>query len=151
MSKNSQSTKLSFKKEANDLVSRFYNILENFYSKRDHELYEDFWQLRADLEILTVEIHHDLGLESSLQKWQKTFFDELKGTSSKNKAKTKLNEFSKVLSDFPDCSLNKLNECYELLWKLKEVIASVLSAFPIEKYKWINGELQKDDEKIFEI
>ena len=151
MSKNSQSSKLDFKKVANDLVTRFNNVLENFDSKKNHELYEDFWKLRADLEILTIEIHHSLGLESNLQKWQKMFFDELRGTSSKKKAKSKLDEFSKVLSIFPDCSSNKLNECYMLLWKLKEVIASVLSAFPLEKYTWINGELQKENEKVFEI
>jgi hypothetical protein len=151
MSKDSQEKNPNFRKEANDLVSRFYKILDDFSSKKDHELYEDFWHLRADLEILIVEIQHSLDLESSLQKWQKNFFEELKGTRSKTKAKTKLDEFKKVLGDFPECSSNKLNECYKILWKLKEVIASVLSAFPAEKYKWINGEFQKEEEKVFEI
>ncbi len=151
MSKDSQEKKLNFKKEANDLVSCFNNILENFSSKKDHELYEDLWHLRAELEILTIEIQHSLDLESSLQKWQKNFFKDLKGTSSKTKAKTKLDEFKEVLVDFSNCSSSKLDECYKFLWKLKEIIASVLSAFPAEKYKWINGEFQKEDEKVFEI
>ena len=151
MSNNPQEKKSNFKKEANEFVAKFYNILSNFDSKRDPELYEDLWHLRADLEILTVEIQHNLDLDNNLQKWQKTFFDELRGTSSKNKAKLKLNEFSKILSEFPDCSSNSLSDCYKMLWKLKEVIASVLSAFPAEKYKWINGVFQKEDEKMFEI
>lgn len=151
MSKNSQKTKTNFKKEADNLVSCFYNILESFSLKNDHELYEDFWHLRADLEILTVEIHHSINIEDSLQKWQKNFFEELRGTSSKSKAKKNLNEFKEVLSNFPDCSSNNLSECYEILWKLKEIIASVLSAFPTKKYMWINGELQKEEEKVFEI
>ncbi len=151
MSKNSQEIKTNFKKEATDLVATINTILENFSSKKDHELYEDLWHLRADLEILIVEIQHSLNLENKLQKWQKNFFDELKGTSSKTKAKAKLDEFKEKLADFPDCSSNMLSECYKILWKLKEVIASVLSAFPAEKYKWINGEFQKEDEKVFEI
>ena len=151
MPKISQNAKLKFRKESEELVARFFNILENFSTKKNHELYEDFWHIRADLEILTVEIHHSLDFDSGLQKWQKSNFEELRGTRSKIKAKKKLDEFKEILIDLPDCSSDKLYECYKILWKLKETITSVLSAFPVEKYKWINGELQKEDEKIFEI
>jgi len=40
---------------------------------------------------------------------------------------------------------------YKYLWKLKETISLVLSAFPVERIELFNGEKKQVSEDVFEI
>jgi len=141
----------SFKKEVGSVISRYNDIINNLTEMKESRVNDLFWNIRAELEIIIVELKSILQKEILIEKWQSKFHDELKGTRSKEKAKILLSKYNKSEEQVLLLLSTDLENGYKYLWKLKEVITAILAAFPVDKYIWVNGELKKDSEKVFEI
>ena len=103
------------------------------------------------METIVIEFKYSNTDSLLKENWQEKFHSDFKGTSSKDKAISKLQEFSLSLNEIMDLFSKKKNECYQYLWKLKEAISSVISAFPETQFRWVNNKLKEEKEKIFEI
>jgi hypothetical protein len=134
-----------------NLIERFNTLLDNLSDLSSSDINNKLWKLRADLELLIIEIKFFLGKEDKTERWQTTFKNDLKGTSSRQKAEKNLEEYrvdgNKVIEDFE----KKPETIYRYLWKLKESISSVLSAFPVDRIDLFNGEIKETSEDVFEI
>ncbi len=151
MSGSSDKRMLNIAKEIKLVISKYISLKARLSSKKDPDIHKTFWNIRADLEILLVELKAILYQEDKMEKWQTKFQNELKGTKSKEKAKSILSNYIKDEKEVNSIIINRPKEGYKYLWKLKEVISSILEAFPQEKFVWINGEFKKRNDEIFEI
>ncbi len=141
----------NIRKSIETIITRYSNLLPNLSKYKDSKINRELWDIRSDLEFLIVELKHFLKKDSIEERWQKSFFNELKGTGSKTKAIPMLIEYSKTKSSLVTVFTKDKEKCYRYLWKLKETITVVLAAFPTEKFSWKNGKLIKESEEIFEI
>lgn len=149
MSSSNELSKL--RKDIQEIIQKYNELLNKTSKIRSSEINEVLWKIRADLETVVIEFK-SLTKESILkEKWQESFHKENKGTKSKEKAISKLQEFDKSEQEVNSLFSKNKNECYKYLWKLKETIASVISAFPETHFKWVNNQLQEEKDVIFEI
>ena len=104
------------------------------------------WSLRADLEFLILKFKFVLEKEDGMERWQKNFFANLKGTRSISKAKSILDDV--VLTTEQTLGILNKNpkECYKYFWKLKETLSSVMAAFEEKK-----GYTRVSSDDVFEI
>ena len=151
MSEISEKKMKSIKEEIGQVVSRYTNLIENLSEMKDSKINNTFWDIRADLEAITIELKSILQKEILIEKWQSKFHEELKGTKSKEKAMVLLSKYNKDENQILDLLSTDLEQVYHYLWKLKEAITVVFEAFPLDKFTWVNGELQENSEKVFEI
>ena len=86
----------------------------------------------------------------SIEKWQKDFLEELKGTSSRKKAIIILNSLNSDSTYFSKLISSNKEKCYRELWELKEIVSSVLAAFPAASYSFRDGKVTQKREEIFE-
>jgi len=133
------------------IMNMFSELLDSLSEKSSNEINHTLWKIRAELEIIIIEFKGLISDSLLKEKWQEDFHQNFKGTKSKEKAITKLKEYRLKEDEIKIMFSKKRNECYQFLWKLKEVISSVISAFPETRYTFVNNQLQEDKEKIFEI
>ena len=141
----------NLKKSIEQIITKYSSLLPNLSKYKDSKINKELWDIRSDLEFLIVEMKHFLEKDIIEERWQKSFFNELKGTRSKTKAIPMLNEYSKTKNSLITLFDMDKEKCYRYLWKLKETITVVLAAFPTVKFSWKKGKLVKDTEEIFEI
>ncbi|TET80706.1 MAG: hypothetical protein E3J43_01835 [Candidatus Heimdallarchaeota archaeon] len=127
------------------------DLLDNISSLSSSKINDILWKLRADLELLIIELKFALEKENKTERWQSSFKEELKGTSSKQKAITMLGSYRKSNQEIQTIFKKKPEQNFRYFWELKETISSILSAFPEQKIKWSNGEMMKISEDVFEI
>lgn len=139
------------KQEIQKTMKIYSKLLESISEKKSNEINQTLWIIRADLETIVIEFKSLITDSLLKENWQEKFHSSYKGTSSKDKAISKLQEYGLSVNEIMDLFSKKRNECYQYLWKLKEVISSVISAFPETRFRWVNNQLQEDEEKIFEI
>ncbi len=132
-------------------IQDYSKLLENILERPSSEINEVLWKIRADLETIIIELKSTIKDSILKEKWQETFHSENKGTKSKEKAISKLQEFSTKEQEIIILFSKDQNKCYQYLWKLKETISSVISAFPEIRYKWVNNQLREEKERIFEL
>ncbi|MHA1955068.1 MAG: hypothetical protein ACW96U_14095 [Candidatus Heimdallarchaeaceae archaeon] len=141
----------TLRQDVQEIMKMYIELLETISEKESNEINQTLWKIRADLETIVIEFK-DLIADSLLKEtWQEKFHSSLKGTSSKDKAISNLQEFNLSLIEIMDMFSKRKKECFQYLWKLKEVISSVISAFPETRFRWVNNQLQEEKEKIFEI
>ena len=151
MSEISEKQLVSIKNEIGGIISKYIDVTKNLSEMKDNEINAVFWNIRADLEITIIELKSILHKEILIERWQKKFYEELKGTKSKDKAKAILSQYDKDETRVLNLLTKDLEQAYRYLWKLKEVITVVFEAFPLDKFTWTNGELKENSEKVFEI
>jgi hypothetical protein len=107
------------------------------------------WVVRADLELLIVKFKVVLEKDNGIERWQKTFLANHRGTGSISKAIVILK--GAVMNHQDTLALYKKNpdECYKYFWKLKETISSIMAAF--EEKKIYNSAYFDNDDEVFEI
>ncbi len=141
----------NIEKEIRAYISNFNEILDNLTSLSSSIINNKFWKLRSDLELLIIEMKLYLKKEDLTERWQASFKNELKGTSSRSKAGIILKEYRVSVEDSISVFKKKPETTYKYLWKLKETISSVLSAFPVERIELFYGEKKQVSEDVFEI
>ncbi len=132
------------------VITKFKNLLVNIENKKGSTKRTALWNIRADLELITVEIKYFYNLNEQPYDWQLEFKKE-KGTANETKAITKLKAFKKGPSTVLKLFEKDILECYKYLWKLKETISITIEAFPYPKWEIREGKLVKQSEKIFKI
>jgi len=151
MENNLDKLEASVEEKIRNYTGNFNEIFDKLTTSSSNSINSKLWKLRADLELLIIEIKFLLKKEDLTERWQSSFRNELKGTSSKHKAETLLKEYNvdkdEVISDFK----KRPESVYKFLWKLKETISSVLSAFPSNKIDLFNGEVKESSKDVFEI
>ena len=149
MSPSNISSKL--KEDIKITIKDYSKLLESISDRPSSEINEALWKIRAELETEIIEIKSIIKDSMLKEKWQETFHLENKGTKSKDKAISKLKVYSMNEQEVITLFVKNQEECYRYLWKLKETISSVISAFPETRYKWVNNQLREEKEEIFEI
>ncbi|MCG3220342.1 MAG: hypothetical protein H7641_03085 [Candidatus Heimdallarchaeota archaeon] len=139
------------KQEIQETMKSYTELLETISEKNSNEINRTLWKIRADLETIVVDFKNLITDSLLKENWQEKFHSSFKGTKSKEKAVSKLQEYSLSVNEIMALFAKKKNECYQYLWKLKEVISAVISAFPETRFKWVNNQLQEEKEEIFEI
>ncbi|MHA1258612.1 MAG: hypothetical protein ACTSSG_04715 [Candidatus Heimdallarchaeaceae archaeon] len=130
----------------------YSSLIKNINRKKDSIIHSTLWLIRAELELICVELKYLLNKEEKMEKWQKDFFNSFKGTSSKEKAKKLLKTYTLSSDEIVTTYRKSKEEIYRYLWKLKETISLTLKAFPVESYSLENGKIKKlEKEEIFEI
>jgi hypothetical protein len=142
---------VKLKKDIKNSIQEYSKLLDNITKLPSSEVNEILWKTRADLETIVIELKSLLKDSMLKEKWQDKFHSENKGTKSKVKAISKLQEFDLNEQEILSLFSKDQNQCYQYLWKLKETISSVISAFPELRYKWVNNQLTEEKDKIFEI
>lgn len=135
----------------NNYTKVFNDLLDNISSLSSSKINDILWKLRADLELLIIELKFALEKENKTERWQSLFKEELKGTRSKQKAITILESYRKSNQEIQTIFKKKPEQSFRYFWELKETISSILSAFPEQKIEWSNGEMKKVSEDVFEI
>ncbi|NPD88087.1 MAG: hypothetical protein HGN29_05170 [Asgard group archaeon] len=139
------------KQDIQKIMKSYTELLEVISEKNSNEVNQILWKIRADLETIVIEFKSLITDSLLIENWQEQFHSDFKGTKSKEKAIFKLQEFNMSVGEIMDLFSKKKKECYQYLWKLKEVISSVISAFPKTRLKWEDNQFQEEKEKIFEI
>jgi hypothetical protein len=134
-----------------ETMKAFTDLLASISEKDSNEVNQILWKIRAELEMIVIELKSLISDSILKEKWQEDFHKNFKGTKSKDKAIKKLQEYNLNEIEIKELSSKKRNECYQFLWKLKEVISGVISAFPETRFSWVDNQLQEEKEKIFEI
>jgi hypothetical protein len=142
---------VKLEKDIKNSIQEYSKLLDNITKIPSSEVNEILWRTRADLETIVIELKSLLKDSMLKEKWQDKFHTENKGTKSKDKAISKLQEFDLNEQEILSLFSKDQNKCYQYLWKLKETISSVISAFPELRYKWVNNQLTEEKDKIFEI
>ena len=93
MSGISENRMKNIKEEIGKTISSYNDVIKNLTEMKDNKINDIFWNIRADLEIIIVELKSIVQKEILLERWQKRFHDELKGTKSKEKAKVLLSKY----------------------------------------------------------
>ncbi|MHA1401322.1 MAG: hypothetical protein ACTSQE_13320 [Candidatus Heimdallarchaeaceae archaeon] len=132
------------------VIGRYKRFLSSIEKKTSSKKHDILWEIRAELELIIVEIKHLFELGEKLYKWQEEFAKE-RGTSVEEKAIQRLKKFNKTQKTVQKLFNENIEGCYEYLWKLKETISINLKAFPYPKWYWRDGELKKQSEEIFRI
>ena len=147
MTKTKIPTMTSLTEDIKKIAKTLEKVVSLVEQKKFSGLEVIFWNLRADLEFLALEFKYVLKIEDKLERWQKSFFSNLRGTKSKAKAIAILRET--VLGTDQTLKILEKNpkECYKYFWKLKETISSIMSAFEEKKQ---SGQSSADDD-VFEI
>ena len=117
MSEISEKKMKSIKEEIGQVVSRYTNLIENLSEMKDSKINNTFWDIRADLEAITIELKSILQKEILIEKWQSKFHEELKGTKSKEKAMVLLSKYNKDENQILDLLSTDLEQVYHYLWK----------------------------------
>jgi len=151
MANNLDELEINLEENIGNYISKFNDLLDNLSSLSSKKINDILWKLRADLELLIIEFKCALEKENKTERWQSSFKEELKGTSSKQKAVMMLESYRKSNQEIKTIFKNKPELSFQYLWKLKETISSILSAFPVEKIEWSNGEMKNVSEDVFEI
>ncbi|MCE7747635.1 MAG: hypothetical protein GPJ51_04520 [Candidatus Heimdallarchaeota archaeon] len=142
---------INLEENINNYLNVFNDLLDNISNLSSSKINDVLWKLRSDLELLIIEFKFALEKEDKTERWQSSFKEELKGTSSKQKAITMLERYRKSNQETQTIFKKKPEQSFRYFWKLKETISSILSAFPEQKIEWSNGELKKVSEDVFEI
>ena len=135
----------------NGVLLQFKTVLGNLSKSTNTVLHELLWQLRADLEFLIIDLKNCYNKENKTERWQKDFLEKSKGTSSKSKAIDMLTEYKLTDSQIKSFTTKNPDIQFKHLWKLKEKISSILSAFATRNNFQNNGLDDNGDEEIFEI
>lgn len=135
----------------NNYINVFNDLMDKISSLSSSKINNILWKLRADLELLIIELKFALEKENKTERWQSSFKEELKGTSSKQKAIMMLESYRKSNQEIQTIFERKPEQSFRYFWKLKETISSILSAFPEQKIGWSNGEMKKVSEDVFKI
>ena len=72
-----------------------------------------------------------------------------KETKFRHKAIDRLKEFNLSTKKLEKRFDTDLEAVFQYIWKIKTTISMVIDAFPIPKYKLIDGELKREREDIF--
>jgi len=134
-----------------ETLQDFNQLVSSLTEKKEHEINRELWKIRSELEVFTIEMKYYLKKGEQTENWQKKFNEESKGTSSKQKALKILDEYNQQNKHLLRKDSNDFSRIYEFIWKLKEVISSVLLAYLAEQYVWREGKFEKENDKIFEI
>ncbi len=151
MVNNLDKLEINLEEDINNYINKFNDLLDNLSSLSSSKINDILWKLRADLELLIIELKFVLEKENKTERWQSLFKEELKGTSSKQKAMKMLESYRKGNQEIQTIFKKKPEQSFRYFWKLKETISSILSAFAVEKIEWSNGEMKKVSEDVFEI
>lgn len=127
---------------------RYVKLLKTIESKKDSEVHAILWEVRAFFELCQIELKHYLDKEYKSESWQHEF-SKKNETKFRNKAIVRLKEFNLSTKKLEKLFDDNLEEVYQYIWKIKETISMVIDAFPIPKYKLIDGELRREREDIF--
>lgn len=140
----------SIKKEIVTTINTLDTLKKELSQLKDSEINELIWQIRANLELIHVELKFSLSKEMSIEKCQKDFLEELKGTRSRKKAMNILNSLNSDSTYFSKLLSSNKEKCYRELWELKEIVSSVIAAFPAASYSFRDGKVTQKREEIFE-
>lgn len=151
MASNQDKLEVDLEEIISNSVNRFNSLLDNLSKLSNSKINDILWKLRADLELLIIEFKFVLEKENKTERWQTSFKEALKGTSSKQKAVITLESYRRSNQEIQTIFKKKPEQSFRYFWKLKETISSILSAFPVQKITWSNGEMKKVSEDLFEI
>lgn len=151
MASNLDKLKVNLEENISNSINNFNDLLDNLSSLSNSKINDVLWKLRADIELLIIELKFALEKENKTERWQTSFKEELKGTSSKQKAVMMLESYRKSDQEIQTIFKKKPEQSFRYFWELKETISSILSAFPVQKIEWSNGEMKKVSEDVFEI
>jgi len=151
MASNLDKLEVNLEENISNSINKFNDLLDNLSSLSNSKINDILWKLRADLELLIIEIKFALEKENKTERWQTSFKEELKGTRSKQKAVMMLESYRESDQEIQTIFKKKPEQSFRYFWKLKETISSILSAFPAQKIEWSNGGMKKVSEDVFEI
>ena len=112
--------------EVQQTVKSLDKLISAISQGKMNNLEQMVWNLRADLELLILKFKIFLEKEDGKERWQKTFLDNLKGTSSRLKAIEILKGTALSLKETLRIFTKNPVECYKYFWKLKETISSIM-------------------------
>ncbi|MHA1200179.1 MAG: hypothetical protein ACTSQF_12705 [Candidatus Heimdallarchaeaceae archaeon] len=141
-------TKDDLLREIQEICKTLEKIISKVAKKPMKGIENLIWNLRAELEMLIIKFRVILEKEDGMERWQKTYLVNLKGTSSLPKAITILNETVMNSEETVAIFKKKPLESYKYFWKLKETISSLMPAF-VEKRQANSSYF--DDGDVFEI
>lgn len=124
------------------------DIIDKISKRIIIDVEEPLWTTRAEIEMLVVKLKIFLKKDDEMERWQKSFLSDLKGTKSIPKAIKILEETIMNQTDTINISANNLSESYKYFWKLKETISSVLSAFEVKR---VSKSSSSENSEVFEI
>ena len=139
------------KKEIVTTINTLDALKKGLPQLKDSEINELIWQIRANLELIYVELKFSLRKEMSIEKWQTDFLEKLKGTSSRKKAIPILKSLNSDSTYFSKLISSNKEKCYRELWELKEIVSSIFGAFPAASYYFRDGKVTQKREEIFDI
>ncbi len=151
MSNNLDKLEVNLEENISNSINKFNDLLDNLSSLSNSKINDILWKLRADLELLIIEFKFVLEKENRTERWQTSFKEELKGTSSKQKAIMMLESYRKSNQEIQTIFEKKPEQSFRYFWELKETISSILSAFPVQKIEWSNGGMKKVSRDVFKI
>ncbi len=140
----------SIKKEIVTTINTLDTLKKELSQLKDSEINTLIWQIRANLELIYIELKFSLKKEMSIEKWQTDFLEKLKGTSSRKKAIIILNSLNSDSTYFSKLISSNKEKGYRELWELKEIISSIFAAFPAASYSFRDGEVTQKREEIFD-
>ncbi len=127
---------------------RYVKLLKEIESKKDSEVHATLWEVRAFFELCQIQLKHYLDKEYISEPWQHEFLKK-KETKFRDKAIERLKEFNLSTKKLQKRFDTDLEAVFQYIWKIKATISMVIDAFPIPKYKLIDGELKREREDIF--
>ncbi len=142
-------TKAKVRKKAYTVLESLNDLMKRIEKAPNSIVYNELWMIRAELELLVVECKYLLEKDKK-EEWQKEY-DKKKEVGNKEKAKKMIREQMRSKEEMKKVFAKDFEEGYRQLWKLKETITLSMKAFPLPKYRKIEGEWVKEREKIFEI
>ena len=132
------------------IIGEYNALLPKLSKKKNEEIHRKLWSIRAKLELFLAEIEHSYNLQKLSSKLHKDD-QKMRGTKIKKNAIKQLKLLAISKDEFEELYKTNIKECFVTIWNIKETISLVLNAFPTTKYQWIDGSLEKQSDKIFEI
>jgi len=139
-----------------DLKKRIKKILNKYSRVRSSLNKEDIppsenrealWNIRADLELIIVEMKYLYNLKEFYE-WQGEF-KKTRGTANPVKATERLKKFKKSSKRFLESFDKNIEESFRYLWELKETISKNMKAFSYPTWIRRDKKFIKQSEKIF--
>ena len=136
------------KKEIKTILTEFTDLLKSLDSYANSEINSKLWQIRADAELVCVQIKDLIDNENAVLKIQHKVSETVKGTSKRDKAITLLNHLNIAPNRIEAMNIKDEKDIFKIIWELKETISAVLSAFPQKSFIWKNGDFEEEDEDV---
>jgi len=144
-------TKTQTKKKLLSTYKELMKAISSLGSTIGTNYHDLFWNIRANLELTCVELKFLLKKPYQSEKWQKDFLKKITLTRSLKVAKERLNKINKNPEELQELFEKNLEECYQYVWKVKELISSTLNAFPAPEIIKVNGKYKVQNQETFEL